>query len=184
MALPLQGLLVVDLSRLLPGPFATMVLAGLGADVVKVEPPQGGDWLRGLPPLAGDASGPFHALNRGKRSLALDIGRPEGARALLGLARRADAVVESFRPGVLDALGAGYEALRRENPRIVLCSITGYGQDGPYARRAGHDIDYCAVAGALAENGPPERPLPFGVQVADVAGGAWPAVAGILAALL
>jgi alpha-methylacyl-CoA racemase len=184
MALPLHGLSVLDLSRLLPGPFATMVLADLGADVVKVETPHGGDWLRDLPPLAGAASGPFHALNRGKRSVALDLARPEGLRAFLRLARRADAVVESFRPGVLDALGAGWEALHRENPRLVLCSITGYGQDGPYARRAGHDIDYCAFAGALAENGPPERPLPYGVQVADVAGGAWPAVAGVLAALL
>src|SRR5512138_346645 len=181
---PLAGVRVLDLSRLLPGPFATMVLADLGADVVKVESPHGGDWLRTLPPLAGGASGPFHALNRGKRSVALDLAKPEGLRAFLRLARRADAVVESFRPGVLDALGAGWEALRRENPRLVLCSISGYGQDGPYAGRAGHDIDYCAIAGALGENGPPERPLPYGVQVADLAGGAWPAVAGILAALL
>jgi crotonobetainyl-CoA:carnitine CoA-transferase CaiB-like acyl-CoA transferase len=185
MSLPLAGLRVLDLSRLLPGPFATMVLADLGADVVKVEEPGGGDWLRGMPPLAaGGDSGAFHALNRNKRSIALDLRRPEGVGTFLRLVRGADAVVESFRPGVLDRLGVGYEAMRRENRRIVLCSISGYGQDGPYAQRAGHDLDYCAIAGVLAANGPPARPTPIGVQVADVAGGAWPAAAGVLAALL
>ena len=184
MTLPLEGLRVLDLSRLLPGPFATMVLADLGADVVKVEEPGGGDWLRGMPPLAGDESGAFHALNRNKRSISIDLRRPEGVATFLRLARRADAVVESFRPGVLDRLGVGWEALRRENRRLVLCSISGYGQDGPYAQRAGHDLDYCAIAGVLAANGTPERPAPIGVQVADVAGGAWPAAAGVLAALL
>ena len=182
--LPLEGIRILDLTRLLPGPFATLVLADLGADVVKVEEPQGGDWLRTVPPLAGEQSDAYHALNRNKRSIALDLRRPEGAAAFLRLAARADAVVESFRPGVMDRLGIGYAALRGANPRVVLCSITGYGQDGPYARRAGHDLDYVAVAGVLAQNGPPERPLPLGVQVADVAGGSWPAVAGILAALL
>jgi alpha-methylacyl-CoA racemase len=183
-SLPLQGLRVLDLSRLLPGPFATMVLADLGADVVKVEEPGGGDWLRGMPPLAGGDSGAFHALNRNKRSVTIDLRKPEGAAAFLRLARRADAVVESFRPGVLDRLGVGWEALHRENPRLVLCSISGYGQDGPYAQRAGHDLDYCAIAGVLGANGAPERPAPIGVQIADVAGGAWPAAAGVLAALL
>jgi crotonobetainyl-CoA:carnitine CoA-transferase CaiB-like acyl-CoA transferase len=161
-----------------------MVLADLGADVVKVEDPSGGDWLRHMPPLAGDASPAYHGLNRNKRSIALDVRKPEGARAFLRIARGADAVVESFRPGVLDRLGIGWEALHRENPRLVLCSISGYGQDGPYALRAGHDIDYCAIAGVLAANGPPDRPRPPGVQVADVAGGAWPAAAGVLAAIV
>ncbi|HET8732670.1 MAG TPA: CaiB/BaiF CoA-transferase family protein [Anaeromyxobacteraceae bacterium] len=183
-ALPLQGTRVLDLSRLYPGPYATLVLADLGADVVKVEDPGGGDYLRWMPPLAGEQSGWFHALNRNKRSLALDLRRPEGPAALLRLARSFDVVVESFRPGVLDRLGVGWEALSRENPRLVLCSISGYGQDGPYRDRAGHDIDYVALAGVLAVNGPPERPVPLGVQVGDVAGGAWPAVTGILAALL
>jgi crotonobetainyl-CoA:carnitine CoA-transferase CaiB-like acyl-CoA transferase len=183
-SLPLQGLRVLDLSRLLPGPYATLVLADLGADVVKLEDPAGGDYLRWMPPMAGEQSGWFHALNRNKRSMALDLRRPEGPGVLLRLARRFDVVVESFRPGVLDRLGVGYEALSRENPAIVLCSISGYGQDGPYRDRAGHDIDYVALAGALAVNGPPERPVPLGVQVADVAGGSWPAVAGILAALV
>ncbi len=185
MALPLADVRILDLTRLLPGPFATMVLADLGADVIKVEDPQGGgDWLRWLPPLAGEQSGAYHALNRNKRSLALDLKRAEGVEAFLRLAASADAVIESFRPGVMDRLGLGYGALRARSPGIVLCSISGYGQDGPYAQRAGHDLDYCAVAGALAANGPPEAPLPLGVQIADVAGGAWPAVAGVLAALI
>jgi len=184
MSLPLEGLRVLDLSRLLPGPFTTLVLADLGADVIKVEDPRGGDWLRGAPPLAGEASGAFHALNRNKRSLALDLARAEGRDAFLRLADRADAVVESFRPGVLARLGLSWEALHARNPRLVLCSITGYGQDGPYAGRAGHDLDYVAIAGVLAQNGSPEAPIPLGVQAADLAGGAWPAVAGILAALL
>ncbi|HSD20540.1 MAG TPA: CaiB/BaiF CoA-transferase family protein, partial [Anaeromyxobacter sp.] len=149
-----------------------------------VEDPAGGDALRGLPPLAGEASGAFHVLNRNKRSLALDVRRPEGAAAFLRLAARADVVVESFRPGVLERIGLGYAALRTVNPRIVLCSITGYGQDGPYAARAGHDLDYCALAGLLGLTGEPERPVIPGVQVADLAGGAWPAVAGVLAALV
>ncbi len=185
MALPLAGIRILDLTRLLPGPFATLVLADLGADVVKVEDPEGGgDWLRWLPPLAGEQSGAYHALNRNKRSIALDLKRPEGAEAFLRLAARADAVIESFRPGVMDRLGIGYAALRARNPAAILCSISGYGQDGPYAQRAGHDLDYCAIAGALAANGPAEAPLPMGVQLADVAGGSWPAVAGILAALV
>jgi alpha-methylacyl-CoA racemase len=183
-ALPLEGFRVLDLSRLLPGPYATLVLADMGADVVKLEDPAGGDYLRWMPPMAGRQSGWFHALNRNKRSLALDLRRPEGPGVLLRLARRFDVVVESFRPGVMDRLGVGFEALSRENPRIVLCSISGYGQDGPYRDRAGHDVDYVALSGVLAVNGPPETPVPLGVQVADVAGGSWPAVAGILAALL
>jgi len=184
MSLPLAGIRILDLTRLLPGPFATLVLADLGADVVKVEDPRGGDGLRSMPPLAGEQSGAFHALNRNKRSLALDLAHPDGAAAFLRLAERADAVIESFRPGVLARLGLGWEALHARSPRLVLCSITGYGQDGPYAARAGHDLDYCAISGVLAANGPPEAPLPLGVQVADLAGGAWPAAAGILAALV
>ncbi|HEX9288436.1 MAG TPA: CaiB/BaiF CoA-transferase family protein [Anaeromyxobacteraceae bacterium] len=181
--LPLEGVRVLDLSRLLPGPYATLVLADLGADVVKVEDPRGGDYLRSLPPLARGQSGAFHALNRNKRSLALDLKAEGGASVLLRLARRFDVVVESFRPGVLDALGAGYAALRAENPRVICCAITGYGQTGPYRDLAGHDLNYCAISGALALNGPEDAPLPFGVQPADVTGGAWVAVAGILATL-
>jgi crotonobetainyl-CoA:carnitine CoA-transferase CaiB-like acyl-CoA transferase len=182
--LPLAGVRILDLTRLLPGPFATLVLADLGADVVKVEPLSGGDWLRHLPPLRGEQSVAFDGLNRNKRSIAMDLSRPEGAAAFRRIARGADAVIESFRPGVLDRLGIGFEALRRENPGVVVCSISGYGQDGPYALRAGHDLDYLAVSGVLAANGPPQAPGQPGVQVADLGGGAWPAVAGILAALV
>ncbi|MFO0583573.1 MAG: CaiB/BaiF CoA-transferase family protein [Anaeromyxobacter sp.] len=182
--LPLDGVRVLDLSRLLPGPYATLLLADLGADVVKVEDPDLGDLLRHVPPLAGEQSGAFHALNRNKRSLGLDLRRPEGVATFLRLARRADVVVESFRPGVLARMGLGWEVLHRENPRLVLASITGYGQDGPYAARAGHDLDYVALAGVLGLGGPPDRPVAPGVQVADIAGGSWPAVAGILAALV
>jgi len=181
--LPLHGIRILDLSRLLPGPFATLVLADLGADVVKIEEPGIGDALRFLPPLAGEQSGAFHALNRNKRSLALDVRRPEGLAAFLRLAGRADAVVESFRPGVLARMGLGWEALHAANPRLVLCSITGYGQDGPYATRAGHDLDYVALSGVLGASGPTDAPAMSGVQLADLAGGGWPAVAGILAAL-
>jgi alpha-methylacyl-CoA racemase len=150
---------------------------------VKLEDPAGGDYIRHLPPLAGAQSGAFRALNRNKRSLALDLKAEGGAAALLRLSRSFDVLVESFRPGVLDRLGAGHARLREENPRLVVCAITGYGQAGPYRDLAGHDINYCAIAGALALNGPADAPLPLGVQVADVAGGAWVAVAGILAAL-
>jgi alpha-methylacyl-CoA racemase len=187
--LPLSGLRVLDLTRLLPGPYATLVLADLGADVVKVEDPVGGDDLRHVPPLAGpeepskNVSGPFQVLNRNKRSLALDLKAEGGAAALLRLAASFDVLVESFRPGVLERLGAGHERLREANPRLVVCAITGYGQSGPYRDLAGHDLNYCAVAGALALNGGGDAPLPMPVQVADISGGSWVAVAGILAAL-
>jgi crotonobetainyl-CoA:carnitine CoA-transferase CaiB-like acyl-CoA transferase len=182
--LPLLGIRVLDLSRLLPGPYASLVLADLGADVVKIEDRGGGDYLRWMPPLAGQQSGAFHALNRNKRSLALDLKAPGGPGVLQRLAASADVVLESFRPGVLERLGVGWEALRQANPRLVLCSISGYGQEGPYRALAGHDLDYCAIAGVLAVNGPADRPVPLGIQAADLCGGAWPAVAGILAALL
>jgi len=182
--LPLAGVRILDLSRLLPGPYATMVLADLGADVIKIEDPRSGDPARWMPPLAGSQSGCFHALNRNKRSATLDLRMPEGAAALRRLSRSCDVLVESFRPGVMDRLGIGWEALSQENPRLVLCSISGYGQDGPYRSRAGHDLDYVALTGVLGLNGPREHPVPLSVQVADVAGGSWPAVAGILAALL
>jgi alpha-methylacyl-CoA racemase len=180
--LPLDGIRVLDLSRLLPGPYATLVLADLGADIVKVEDPRRGDYLRSLPPFSGEHSGAFHALNRSKRSLALDLKVEGGAGVLLRLARSFDVLVESFRPGVLERSGVGHDALRASNPRLVVCSITGYGQTGPYRDLAGHDLNYAAIAGALGVNGPAEAPLPYGVQAADVAG-AWVAVAGILAAL-
>ncbi|MCA9616048.1 MAG: CoA transferase, partial [Myxococcales bacterium] len=147
MSRPLEGIRVLDLSRLLPGPFASMVLADLGASVDKVEDPKGGDYLRVMPPQAPDGMNAiFHTLNRGKRSLVLDLKRPEGRDALLRLLPRYDVVLESFRPGVLARLGLGYDVMHEANPGLVICAITGYGQDGPLVDRAGHDLNYLARA--------------------------------------
>src|SRR5690349_11356469 len=181
----LRGIRVLDLSRLLPGPFLTMILADMGADVVKVEDPRVGDYLRAFPPAKGGVAGRYLAVNRGKRSLALDLKLPAGRDALLEMAKRADVVVESFRPGVMDKLGVGYATLAERNPKIVLCSISGYGQTGPYVDRAGHDLDYIALAGVLAmtgkAGGAPQMP---GVQIADLAGGALWGATAILGALV
>ncbi len=192
--LPLQGIKVLDLSRLLPGPFATMVLGDLGAQVDKVEDPGGGDYLRHMPPqmpgvpgeggaTAPAQSGMFLAINRNKRSCVLDLKKPEARDALLAMVASYDVVVEQFRPGVLDRLGLSHEKLLEKNPRLVVCAITGYGQDGPLAHRAGHDLNYLARAGLLGFMGPTDGPpTPPGFQLADVGGALW-AVIGILAAL-
>lgn len=181
----LEGIRVLDLSRLLPGPFLTMILADMGADVVKVEDPRVGDYLRALPPAKGGMAGRFLAVNRGKRSMTLDLKAPAPRDAFLKMVERADVVVESFRPGVLDKLGIGYQALAARNPKIVVCSISGYGQTGPYVHRAGHDLDYIALAGALAMGGPRDgAPVMPGVQVADLAGGALWGATAILGALV
>lgn len=186
MSRPLDGIRVLDLSRLLPGPFLTMVLADLGADVVKVEDPKVGDYLRAFPPSRGGMSGRFLAVNRGKRSLALDLKQPAHHAAFLRMAAQADVVVESFRPGVLARLGLGWDVLSQANPRLVLCSISGYGQTGPYVHRAGHDLNYLGLAGVLAmgAEGPGRPPAMPGVQIADLAGGALWSATGILAALV
>ena len=181
----LQGIRVLDLSRLLPGPFLTMMLADLGADVVKIEDPKLGDYMRHVPPVKGGVSGRYLAVNRGKRSIVLDLKAPAGRDALLRMAGHADVVVESFRPGVMDKLGVGYAALAAANPRIVVCSISGFGQTGPYVDRAGHDLGYIALAGVLAMGGPAGgAPMMPGVQIADLAGGALWGATAILAALL
>jgi crotonobetainyl-CoA:carnitine CoA-transferase CaiB-like acyl-CoA transferase len=180
---PLEGTRVLDLSRLLPGPFASLVLADMGATVDKVEDPSGGDYLRHMPPIVDGMSGMFKALNRGKRSACLDLKKPEATRAFLRMVERYDVVLEQFRPGVLDRLGVGHATLRAKNPRLIVCALTGYGQDGPLALRAGHDLNYLARAGVLGfqgpAGGPPQVP---GVQLADVSGGLW-CIIGILAAL-
>jgi crotonobetainyl-CoA:carnitine CoA-transferase CaiB-like acyl-CoA transferase len=182
--MPLTGARVLDLSRLLPGPFATMILAGLGAEIIKVEDLDGGDYLRWMPPHHGDTSTMFTVLNRGKRSLRLNLKAPRGRDLFLELAAGADVVLESFRPGVMERLGLGLDALHARNPRLVLCSISGYGQDGPDRLRAGHDLNYLARAGVLAISGAPgERPPVAGVQMADVGGGSLGAVIAVLAAL-
>ena len=181
----LTGIRVLDLSRLLPGPFLTMVLADMGADVVKVEDPRVGDYLRALPPAKGGIAGRFLALNRGKRSVALDLKNPVARDAFLEMVAKADVVVESFRPGVMAKLGLSYEVLAAKNPKIILCSISGFGQTGPYAERAGHDLNYIALAGALAMGGEADgAPGMPGVQVADLAGGALWGATAILGALV
>jgi crotonobetainyl-CoA:carnitine CoA-transferase CaiB-like acyl-CoA transferase len=183
-SLPLDGVRVLDLTRLLPGPYATLVMGDLGATVDKVEDPQGGDYLRQMPPLMAEESALFYALNRNKRSVTLDLKSPSGVAAFKRLVRRYDVLVESFRPGVMDKLGLSYAALSAENPRLIYCSISGYGQTGPDRLKAGHDINYMARAGALAyggeRNGPPAQP---GVQVADIGGGSLFSLVGILVAL-
>jgi crotonobetainyl-CoA:carnitine CoA-transferase CaiB-like acyl-CoA transferase len=162
-----------------------MVLADLGADVVKIEDPKVGDYMRIFPPAKGGVSGRFLAVNRGKRSLALDLKAPAQRDAFLRMVEQADVVVESFRPGVLDKLGVGYAQLAKVNPKIIVCSISGYGQTGPYAHRAGHDLDYIALAGLLAMGGPAGgAPVMPGVQIADLAGGALWSATAILAALV
>jgi crotonobetainyl-CoA:carnitine CoA-transferase CaiB-like acyl-CoA transferase len=182
---PLKGLRVLDLSRLIPGPFCTLILSDLGASIDKVEDPHVGDYLRVFPPLKNGLSGRFIALNRDKRSICLDLKKPDGRDTLLRLARNYDVVVETFRPGVLDRLGVGFAALSEVNPRIVLCSISGYGQNGPLRDRAGHDLNYVSLAGVTGMAGPSENVPPTPpIQLADVAGGAlWGAV-GILSALI
>ena len=167
---------------MLPGPFATQLLVDLGAEVIKVEEPNGGDYPRHMPPPLDDGLCVlFHALNRGKKSVCLDLKSSADVATFEKLCATADVVVESFRPGVLDKLGVGPRALRQRHPRLVVCSISGYGQDGAYRLKAGHDVNYLARAGVL---GMMREPTLFPVQAADLAGGAQPAVTAILAALL
>jgi crotonobetainyl-CoA:carnitine CoA-transferase CaiB-like acyl-CoA transferase len=181
---PLDGITILDLTRLLPGGYCTLLLSDLGADVIKVEEPGRGDYIRWSPPLIDGESAAHRALNRGKRSISLNLKSAEGVGLLKKLSARADVVVESFRPGVMDRLGAGFESLRRENPGLVYCAITGYGQDGPYRDMVGHDINYIGYGGVLSMTGHREGPpvLP-GVQIGDLGGGGMMAAIGIMAAL-
>jgi crotonobetainyl-CoA:carnitine CoA-transferase CaiB-like acyl-CoA transferase len=192
MAGALEGTRVLDLSRLLPGGFCSLLFADLGADVVKIEDTGAGDYVRWAPPYYGDeemqASGTrsalYLSLNRGKRSVRIDLKSEAGRDAFLRLAEDADVVLESFRPGVLDRLGVGYERLREANPRIVYCAITGYGLDGPNTARAGHDQNYLALNGLLGLTGAKDAaPVLSGGQIADIGGGGLMAAFGILAAL-
>jgi crotonobetainyl-CoA:carnitine CoA-transferase CaiB-like acyl-CoA transferase len=188
-AKPLSDVRVLDLSRLLPGGFCSLLLADFGAEVLKVEDTGMGDYIRWSPPYyegADDSakSALYLALNRGKRSIRLNLKEERGREILLKLAREYDVLLESFRPGVLDRLGVGYERLREENPGLVYCAITGYGQDGPYRDRSGHDMNYLGLIGLLGltgeKDGPPIQP---GGQIADLGGGALMAAFGIMAAL-
>jgi crotonobetainyl-CoA:carnitine CoA-transferase CaiB-like acyl-CoA transferase len=181
---PLAGVRVLDLTRLLPGPMCTLYLADLGADVVKIEDTGAGDYARGFGVAPSDTSPFFTLLNRNKRAMRLDLKQAAGRSIFLRLAQAADAVIESFRPGVMERLGVGYDTLSSANPRLVYCAITGYGQDGPYRDRAGHDINYLGYAGVLDQigtaQGPPAIP---NLQVADLLGGSLSAAVGLLAAL-
>jgi crotonobetainyl-CoA:carnitine CoA-transferase CaiB-like acyl-CoA transferase len=186
MAGAFAGLRVLDLSRLLPGPYCSLLFADLGADVIKVEEPGRGDYARRTPPFWGesDVGAYFLLLNRNKKSLAIDLKAEAGKVIFRRLVRTADVLLESFRPGVMDRLGLGWEALRAENPGLVYCAISGYGQDGPYRNLVGHDVNYMGYAGALSVTGPRDgSPLTPGVQVADLGGGALMAAFAIAAAL-
>jgi alpha-methylacyl-CoA racemase len=177
MPLPLEGITVLDFSTLLPGPLATLMLAEAGARVIKIERPDGED-MRRFPPDHGGASAPFAVLNAGKSSLALDLKTEKARSQLHPLIERADILVEQFRPGVMERLGLGYDAVHAINPRLIYCSISGYGQTGPRAAEAGHDINYQATTGLLSL-----APAMPAALVADIAGGAMPAVMNILLAL-
>jgi alpha-methylacyl-CoA racemase len=189
MNLPLEGVRVLDLSRLLPGGFCSLMLADFGADVLKVEDTGLGDYVRWATPSYEGVedsakSALFLALNRGKRSIRLNLKTDEGREVLLRLVGESDVVLESFRPGVLDRLGVGYEAMREVNPAIVYCAITGYGQDGPLRERSGHDMNYLGLVGLLGLTGDAGGPpVQAAGQIADLGGGALMAAFGILAAL-
>jgi len=168
---PLEGVVVLDLSRLLPGPFCTQLLANLGADVIKVEDPGVGDYMRAVPPAIDDTSYPFLMVNRGKRSVVIDLRTREGRGVLYRLARKADVFVEQFRPSTVKKLGIDYPRIRRANPRIVYCSFGGFGRSGPYADKPAHDLNFEALAGILSVTASRqgERPAIPGVPVSDLA---------------
>jgi len=180
----LDGITVLDFTRLLPGPFCTQLLCNLGADIIKIEDPQLGDYMRSVPPIVHDVSYPFAMVNRGKRSLAVDLKTAEGQEILRKLVGRADVVIEQFRPGVMARLGADYDGLAMWNPKLIYCSFSGYGQNGPYKDLPGHDINFEALAGILSvtRNRDERRPTVPGVPIGDLAGG-FNAALAILASL-
>ena len=184
-AQPLEGIKILDLSRLLPGPLCTLHLADLGANVIKIEEPGTGDYARAIPPLTKNISTFFLTVNRNKRSMTLDLRADEGREVFLKLVDEAQVVVESFRPGVLEKLNLSYEILKRRNPGIILCSITGYGQTGPYKAKAGHDLNYQAYAGILRPSPTAGgKPIIPNFQIGDIVGGTQNAVMAILAAII
>lgn len=180
---PLAGLLVLDFTTLLPGPLATLILAEAGARVIKIERP-GGEDMRHFEPPWGETGAAFAILNRGKSTQAVDLKGEEGRLQLKQLLQEADILVEQFRPGVMDRFGFGYHEARAANPRLIYCSISGYGQAGPRAQEAGHDLNYIGQTGLLAlQSGPRDRPVVPPALVADIGGGTFPAVINILLAL-
>jgi alpha-methylacyl-CoA racemase len=186
MSQPLSGIRILDLSRLLPGAYASQMLADFGADVIKIEEPGSGDYGRFMPPHgAGGMSLYFLATNRNKRSMTLNLKSSAGREIFLRLVRPADVVLESFRPGVMERLGLGYQQLKNVHPGLIYCAISGYGQDGPYHLRAGHDLNYAGYAGLLHYNrGADGEPAMPATQLGDLAGGSFMAVIGILTALV
>jgi alpha-methylacyl-CoA racemase len=183
MSTALGHITILDLTRLLPGAVATQTLASFGARVIKIEQPGSGDYARHGFGLTNDINPLFLATNRGKQSLAVDLKAEEGKRILRELVSRSDLLVESFRPGVMDRLDLGYQPLSRINPGLIYVALTGYGQTGEYARLAGHDLNYLAMAGVLNEIGTAERPAMANVQLADIAGGSFQILIGALTAL-
>ncbi|MDJ1431544.1 CoA transferase [Halostagnicola sp. A-GB9-2] len=182
----LDDVRVLDLTRLLPGPYATQLLADLGAEIIKIEDPNVGDYARWMPPRTDDGTGAiFAAVNRGKQSVALDLKSEDGIEAFFQLLEDADVVVEGFRPGVAERLGVDYDTVSERNPDVVYCSITGYGQDGPHSDRAGHDLGYVGLSGLLdmTRSGPDATPQIPGYPIADMAGG-MSAAFGIVSGLL
>lgn len=180
---PLEGIRVLDFTRAMAGPFCTMLLGDLGADVIKVEPPEGDESRHWMPPDIGGVSAYFISVNRNKRSIAIDLKRPGALEIIDRLVRISDVVVENFRPGTAERLGIGYDRLSKINPGIIYCSISGFGQDGPYRDKPGYDLIALAVSGLMDITGEPGRPpVKFGVPIADITTGIMAAVA-ILAAL-
>lgn len=185
MTLPLQGFRVLDLSALFPGSLCTQILADLGAEVIKIESPYGGEPGRSIPPLVKKTGLFFHMINRNKKSITLDFRKPRGREILLQLARRADVLVENTRPGNLSRIGLGYDDVAGVNPRIVYCSITGFGQDGPCRDIPAHDINFLALSGVLDLIGEKDRaPALPDIQIAGAGAGGMNAAMGILASLL
>ena len=183
---PLEGIKILDLTRLLPGPYGTMLLGDLGAEVIKIEEPERGDYARWNPPQINGVGSRHLLLNRNKKSLTLNLKAPEGKAVLRRMVEQgADVLIEQFRPGVMERLGVGYKDLEKVNPRIIYCSLTGYGQDGPYRDLAGHDLNYIGIAGVLGLTGQKGgSPVIPGIQIADLIGGGLYAVIGILSALM
>ncbi|WP_254525735.1 CaiB/BaiF CoA transferase family protein [Natrinema caseinilyticum] len=175
----LDGIRIVDLTRLLPGPYATQLLADMGAEVIKVEDPNVGDYARFTEPMApNDVGAVFSAVNRGKKSVTIDLKDDAGLEAFYELIADADAVIEQFRPGVAERLEVGYESVREHNPDVVYCSLSGYGQDGPYRNRVGHDLNYASVAGLvdMTREDEDEKPAIPGYPIGDMAGGTFAAL--------
>ncbi len=180
---PLKGLKILDFTRLLPGPMATMLLADMGADVVKIEDPDSPDYIRNFPPFIENQSAYYLSLNRSKKSLAINFTSEKGKEIIFRLVKDTDVLLEQYRPGIMQKMGLDYEALKAINPKLIYVSITGYGQESPYSQKAGHDLNYLAISGLLGITGTPKEPIIPGMQIADVAGGSYMAVNACLAAL-